>query len=799
MSRQPSGTHRTARALACALACLVGAPGVAAQPHPYMFAVDEDNLAGAPDYSALNAPLREQDRIVVHNGTFRTVGADGLPGTDDDARIRLYGINLSFRANFPAPRDAARIARRLRKLGVNAVRLHHLDTAPGDATNPPRSVLTLGPYPSFNAEAVSRLRHFIEALTSEGIYINLNLHVGYRFRPEVDGVPPFNADTLVRPLNTPMIVYDEKSIALQETYARELIRRLGLARSAALAMVEINNEASLLASWQEPGEWNDAIPEAYRPELRRKWNEWLTRHYGSRDAACAAWLGCPTDDATDLPLLAPVDAQQPSSLASDLVRRAIRKFSELSRQTLGSRNPLGHEPATGKQRRLRDFLMFLADMDRAYFDRLARVVHREAGEQVPVTGTQMSYGNALNLVSHRDMDYIDAHFYIDHPHFPEGLANDRNWRVWDTSLTGSQMHRLLEIALMRDLRKPFVVSEYNQPFPNRQGAEILPVMAAVAARQDWDGLFFYDYGDIFDKTAGAPGNFALRGDWGKYVQFGQSAWMFRTGAVPPLARERGLSLDDEALAGIAASQAQAPLQAYAEAHQGVDAETLWQARLGIAAADANLPAARRPKGANLSPDDDSNAVGYDPVRKLFALRAPRAWGLAGRGAAAWTDTAPLQVRIDANEPLPFSILMTPLDGKEIARSSALLLTLGGGTVGSQPGSVPPRPKRWIPHPAGSYSWTLEPDPAHPRTISGSRYATPPAWLTATPMRLRWATPIPAVTVYPLDGQGKRLPPLPPKDATIERGILQLNLRQQSGHASPWYEIIARDRAADGKR
>ncbi|MFW7349239.1 MAG: capsular biosynthesis protein [Pigmentiphaga sp.] len=768
-----------------------------AAPATYAFTVDEDNLNGAPDYSWLNTSLEASDRIVVHGGTFRTIGADGLAGTSDDRRVRIYGINLSFSANFPKLQDAPRIARRLRKLGINAVRLHHLDTAPGEATDPPRSILTPGPYPSFNTEAVARLRHFISALAREGIYVNLNLHVGYRFRPDIDGVPPFKANDLVRPLNTPIIVYDEQSIALQEIYARELIRRLDLNRSPALAMVEINNESSLLASWQEPGEWGDAVPEAYQPALLQKWNEWLVRRYGSREAACKAWQDCPGGSASSLlPLLAPADTGQPSSLANELIRKVTRKLSTLSPSLSGNREALDRVPATGKQRRLRDFLMFLADTDRAYFDRLARVVRQEAGEQVPVTGTQMSYGNALNLASHRDMDYIDAHFYVDHPHFPQGLANDRNWRVWDTSLTGSQMRRLLDIALMRDMRKPFVVSEYNQPFPNRQGAEILPIMATLAARQDWDGLFFFDYGDIFDTTSGAPGNFALRGDWGKYVQFGQSAWMFRTGAIPALGHDRSLSLDTEALAGIAASRASAPLQAYARVLGNIGVETLWQGRLGMTvSASAATP---RPD-TDTDPSSVDDIASYDPEQKTFTLRAPRAWALAGLGIAAGNDTSSLRALVDVTEAFPFSILLTPLDNEEISRSRALLLSLGSGTVGSQPGSVPPRPKRWIRHPAGSYSWTLEPDPNHPGSLSGSRYATPPAWLTTAPVHLRWATHARKITVYPLDGRGQRLPPLEPERARVEAGFVELDLRQAPEHASPWYEIIARDQAADSRR
>jgi hypothetical protein len=39
-----------------------------------------------------------------------------------------------------------------------------------------------------------------------------------------------------------------------------------------------------------------------------------------------------------------------------------------------------------------------------------------------------------------------------------------------------------------------VVSEFNQAYPNRQSAEIIPAMVTLASLQDWDGLFFFSMG-----------------------------------------------------------------------------------------------------------------------------------------------------------------------------------------------------------------------------------------------------------------------------------------------------------------
>src|SRR5690606_2826661 len=70
---------------------------------------------------------------------------------------------------------------------------------------------------------------------------------------------------------------------------------------------------------------------------------------------------------------------------------------------------------------LADFQLFLAETDRDYFSTLRTVIHQQAGWPVPVTGSQMSYGGTLNLVSHQTLDYLDDHFYVDHPEFMQGF------------------------------------------------------------------------------------------------------------------------------------------------------------------------------------------------------------------------------------------------------------------------------------------------------------------------------------------------------------------------------------------
>src|SRR5512141_65163 len=132
-----------------------------AQTGFFSFALDEDRLSGAPDFSYLNHPLAAVDRLTVRDGHFYSAAGDP---------VRLFGVNLAFGANFPVEADAPRIARRLRKLGVNLVRLHHMDSQPDSTPSNAGSLLTSAPYPTLNTVAVARLRAFLTALRAEGIY-----------------------------------------------------------------------------------------------------------------------------------------------------------------------------------------------------------------------------------------------------------------------------------------------------------------------------------------------------------------------------------------------------------------------------------------------------------------------------------------------------------------------------------------------------------------------------------------------------------------------------------------------------
>ena len=52
----------------------------------------------------MNRALAPADRLFVRYGHFTRIGPDLKRDTDDDERVRLFGVNLAFGANFPESR-----------------------------------------------------------------------------------------------------------------------------------------------------------------------------------------------------------------------------------------------------------------------------------------------------------------------------------------------------------------------------------------------------------------------------------------------------------------------------------------------------------------------------------------------------------------------------------------------------------------------------------------------------------------------------------------------------------------------
>jgi hypothetical protein len=641
----------------------------------------------------------------------------------DGARVRLFGVNLAFGANFPEPADTLRIAKRLRRLGVNLVRCHHMDSSPDRNPTTANSLLTTGPYPSLNPVSVARLRGFLDALKSQGIYINLNLHVGYQFRPEIDRVPPVDGMPFPKQ-SKPLHIFFPRMVDMQVEYTRQVIEALHLKNDPVLAMVEIDNETSMIEAWQRNSLDTYAVGE-YRAELEKQWNTF-------RQGAGA--LVAVKDAATDP--------------------------------------------------RVNDYLLFLADRDRAYLRRMLAAVRAVTDKLVPVGGTQMGYGGLLNLDSHADLDFQDNHFYIDHYNFPHASWDPTDWRIRDSSAVGSGLASYLNMAASREAGRPYTVSEFNEPWPNRHAAEIDPTLAAFAAFQDWDAIvhFAYSHGRRWDNQV--PSGFDINGDWTKFPNIGQSAWLFRSGAVEPGRTPVRIGIT-------AAMQLEAGRKRSGNVAAFLNTALNYDPALALAhpleiskrAPSGMLPVVAAPYTS------DTGQLVYDPGKKLYVVDAPQAAGAFGFLGREKVRTAAVDLLLGASAGDFACVLVTARDGKVLRQSARLLISIPGYTLASFPLSKPRRLQNFVLYPETKDWWTLEPE--SPGKPTGNRDGgAPPVWMERVESTVTLRSAAKSLTVYPLGEAGERLPCL--SAAAVKRfpDGFEIHLQADGQTFAPWYEVTA---------
>ncbi len=198
--------------------------------------------------------------VIVSNGHFFREGK----------RVRFWGMNITGPNNFPEKKDAPLIARSLRLLGVNIVRLHFMEHSWGG------SLLASPESEELDPEKLDRLDFFVAALKKEGIYVNINLHVGRVF-PQIPG-----AYREVFEFGKVVSYIDDALIESQKRYATRLLGHtnpytgLPYTMDPVVAVIEVNNENALTGVGQD--DLIKLMP-YYEKTVRKLWTDFLRRRY----------------------------------------------------------------------------------------------------------------------------------------------------------------------------------------------------------------------------------------------------------------------------------------------------------------------------------------------------------------------------------------------------------------------------------------------------------------------------------------------------------------------------------------
>jgi hypothetical protein len=433
----------------------------------------------APVEGALGAALDAGRWLDAPAGTHGVVRAqEGRFLFEDGTPVSFFGVNLDGAPAFPTHADADALAERLAQLGVNLVRLHHLDAANAD---PNLFDPAFDDTRHFSADGLDRLDYLAAQLKARGIYLYVDLLVSRTFKAgdDVPAWPQLGKGAKVAALFHPRL------IELQQEYARALLTHVNpytgarWADDPAVALIDIVNENSIS---RFPNRL-DQVPEPYQEELQRQWVAWLTEQGASPAAARAQ-----------------------------------------------STRVIDHPEDPQVQR-------FFADLQMWYGLRM-RAFLRSIGVRAPIAGSNLGKidPSGLDLWTNRFLDFVDGHGYWDPPRSGVGDLTKFHNRSLITAPADGE-HPLPKLARLRVWGTPLVVSEWNIDWPNEFRAVGPLLLAAYARFQEWNGLvqFRFDGHAMADQIVS---NFDVSNKPELWWQLPVAATLFHRRDVRPSAERR---------------------------------------------------------------------------------------------------------------------------------------------------------------------------------------------------------------------------------------------------------------------
>jgi hypothetical protein len=193
------------------------------------------------------------------------------------------------------------------------------------------------------------------------------------------------------------------------------------------------------------------------PEWKQAWNRWLAKRYSNREALATAW---------GLELKGDEDpAGQTVALPEKLQAEGIRS---------------------------RDCIAFLGHTERAMVERMKAFLRDDLGCHALVSNSSSWTRFTTDQSARAVYDYVDDHFYVDHPQFLE-----TPWRLpsrcSNTSPLAEGAAGGRGITFTRLFDKPFTCTEYNYSGPGRFRGIGGILTGAMGAIQGWGGIWRFAY------------------------------------------------------------------------------------------------------------------------------------------------------------------------------------------------------------------------------------------------------------------------------------------------------------------
>jgi hypothetical protein len=317
------------------------------------------------------------------------------------------------------------------------------------------------------------------------------------------------------------------------------------------------------------------------------------------------------------------------------------------------------------------------DLEHRYFEEMGRYLREDLKVRSLLAGTaDHNHGKSGYplLTSTAQLDVIDGHVYWQHPHYITDRVTgwQTGFQIPNTPMVNDPLHSTpVQLSRTAITGKPYTVSEVNHPFPHEYACEGIPILAAYAAFQDWDGVFWYTLGhdDIIDAANRPIQHFDLAPDPVKMTQLAAGALAFLRADVRPAARTILRSYSQEQVVEslrLPASEAPYFTPGFPLALPLIHAAR-FEWRSSPATGRFQTPTA----GPIRSDTGEFIWQGWETKQGQVVVQTARTQALVGFNRASRQATANLALEVDN----PFcAVTLTALDDRPIAQSGKLLLT-----------------------------------------------------------------------------------------------------------------------------
>ncbi len=405
--------------------------------------------------SSLDAPAGKHGPI--------TVTAGGALAFADSTPARFWGTNIVGGDLYRSHEEADLLVKRLSKLGVNIVRLHHMDAFWAD----PNLFSADRSKGLFSPDSLDKFDYLVFKLKEAGIYLFMDMLV-HRKAVKEDGIEKF---TDIPAGFKEVIFFDTKLQTLTKDYINALLNHVNpytktaYADENAVVLMEIVNESSVFSI-----DNNAAVPARYRDELDRLFNEFLKSKYSTMEKLKDSW---------NLSGSGPAPGED---FNSSTVKRAVFGYDESWDKTGGCLS----------QGRGADTKEFYYSLETKFFSDFSSYI-KSFGTKALVTGSNHWEKWDADLMANSKQDFIDRHTYWDHP--SGGWTMQENISFTDAPMIKSKQNSVAELAHQRVAGMPFTCSEFNSPLPNEFRAGYPVIMASYAAFNGWDAMLQFSFSE----------------------------------------------------------------------------------------------------------------------------------------------------------------------------------------------------------------------------------------------------------------------------------------------------------------